>query len=142
MKNLLLGCLLIIFCFGTSFSAEIPLAYYTFEHTSKVLENEVFLEVRQYIDEALFFEDMSKDAGDEICTNITEIIRKYSEQSKIIIYRDPKVVLFGVSNGAKKVPTFIILNMGFVLYDPVYAESYSLDIVRLFSLKLRKVKET
>jgi|WetSurSiteA1Bulk_404760.scaffolds.fasta_scaffold01494_10 hypothetical protein len=142
MKRLIILCLFIIFWFGTSFSADNPLTFYTFEQTSKVLENEIFVEVRQFIDSTTFFEGMSKDTGNEICTNIGDILRRYDKQSKVIMYRDPKVILYGVNDGTKKAPTFVVLNLGFILYDPVYKESYSIDIVRLFKIKLQKVNKT
>jgi hypothetical protein len=142
MKKFLLSCLLILSFFSICFCEEAPLTYYTFENTSKVLEYELFIEVNKFIEESIFFENMSKELGDEICISITTIIKKYNEQSKVIMYRDPKVILFGVTNGVKKIPTFIILNMGLVLYDPINKESYSLDIIRLFKIKLRQVNET
>lgn len=142
MKKFILTCILILFFFNVGFCEDKPLTYYTFEHTSKVLEYELFIEVKQFIEESVFFEDMSKDLGDKICSDIVNMVTKYNEESKVIMYREAKVILFGITNENKKIPTFVILNMGFVLYDPIYKDSYSLDIVRLFKIKLKKVNET
>jgi len=107
--------LLLVLCFSIISSAQNPtidLSKYTFSHITKVLNDKVYVEIREFIKSYDLF-PYSDEKGTEYANHIADIIIKHEINKDFLLKQKPYVAIQFVSD--PKVPQRVIFYLQITL---------------------------